>query len=459
MNRQIIRIAVAASVLPMLAGCHIYQKFDIEKQDSNLAKEYARAAEQPAPETLGNTRWEVVFTDPLLQDYIRQALAQNADLENARLNVEVAHANLRGARMAYFPSLSLGAQASSSNINNFKVQSWSYSVPLQASWEVDLFGKLLNNKRSASANYEMTQDYAQAVRSQIIGAVANCYYAIGALRSQIRLSEETAEIWKKNVETMRDYKLIGRTNEAAIMQAEANYLSILANLQDLRHSLVETNNSLALLLHKMPQEFPIGELNFAPPTLVLNGIALEQLAARPDVRAAEKSLAVAYYATNSARSAFYPGLTLSAGYTFTNTMGTIVKNPGEFISSLVGSITAPLFSRGQNIARLQATKAQQKQALNSFEKTLLSAASEVSNALTAYESNVEKQKHLTAQVEDLTKASEYTKDLYSMGDASYLEMLTAQSSLLSAQMSLINCELAQAQSVINLYQSLGGGRE
>lgn len=459
MNRQIIRIAVAASVLPMLAGCHIYQKFDIEKQDSNLAKEYARAAEQPAPETLGNTRWEVVFTDPLLQDYIRQALAQNADLENARLNVEVAHANLRGARMAYFPSLSLGAQASSSNINNFKVQSWSYSVPLQASWEVDLFGKLLNNKRSASANYEMTQDYAQAVRSQIIGAVANCYYAIGALRSQIRLSEETAEIWKKNVETMRDYKLIGRTNEAAIMQAEANYLSILANLQDLRHSLIETNNSLALLLHKMPQEFPIGELNFAPPTLVLNGIALEQLAARPDVRAAEKSLAVAYYATNSARSAFYPGLTLSAGYTFTNTMGTIVKNPGEFISSLVGSITAPLFSRGQNIARLQATKAQQKQALNSFEKTLLSAASEVSNALTAYESNVEKQKHLTAQVEDLTKASEYTKDLYSMGDASYLEMLTAQSSLLSAQMSLINCELAQAQSVINLYQSLGGGRE
>lgn len=459
MNRQIIRIAVAASVLPMLAGCHIYQKFDIEKQDSNLAKEYARAAEQPVPETLGNTRWEVVFTDPLLQDYIRQALAQNADLENARLNVEVAHANLRGARMAYFPSLSLGAQASSSNINNFKVQSWSYSVPLQASWEVDLFGKLLNNKRSASANYEMTQDYAQAVRSQIIGAVANCYYAIGALRSQIRLSEETAEIWKKNVETMRDYKLIGRTNEAAIMQAEANYLSILANLQDLRHSLVETNNSLALLLHKMPQEFPVGELNFAPPTLVLNGIALEQLAARPDVRAAEKSLAVAYYATNSARSAFYPGLTLSAGYTFTNTMGTIVKNPGEFISSLVGSITAPLFSRGQNIARLQATKAQQKQALNSFEKTLLSAASEVSNALTAYESNVEKQKHLTAQVEDLTKASEYTKDLYSMGDASYLEMLTAQSSLLSAQMSLINCELAQAQSVINLYQSLGGGRE
>lgn len=459
MNRQIIRIAVAASVIPMLAGCHIYQKFDIEKQDSNLAKEYARAAEQPVPETLGNTRWEVVFTDPLLQDYIRQALAQNADLENARLNVEVAHANLRGARMAYFPSLSLGAQASSSNINNFKVQSWSYSVPLQASWEVDLFGKLLNNKRSASANYEMTQDYAQAVRSQIIGAVANCYYAIGALRSQIRLSEETAEIWKKNVETMRDYKLIGRTNEAAIMQAEANYLSILANLQDLRHSLVETNNSLALLLHKMPQEFPVGELNFAPPTLVLNGIALEQLAARPDVRAAEKSLAVAYYATNSARSAFYPGLTLSAGYTFTNTMGTIVKNPGEFISSLVGSITAPLFSRGQNIARLQATKAQQKQALNSFEKTLLSAASEVSNALTAYESNVEKQKHLTAQVEDLTKASEYTKDLYSMGDASYLEMLTAQSSLLSAQMSLINCELAQAQSVINLYQSLGGGRE
>lgn len=459
MNKHIINIAVAASVLPMLAGCHIYQKFDIEKQDSDLAKEYAQASEMPLPDTFGNTRWEVVFTDPVLQDLIRQALASNIDLDNARLNVEAAHAGLRGARLAYLPSLSLGAQASSSNVNNFKVQSWSYSVPLQASWEIDIFGKLLNSKRSANASYEMAQDYAQAVRSQIIGAVANTYYAIGALRSQIRLSEETAEVWKKNVETMRDYKLIGRTNEAAIMQAEANYLSILANLQDLRHSLHEANNSMALLLHKMPQEFPIGELNFAPPTLVLNGIALEQLAARPDVRAAEKSLAVAYYATNSARSAFYPGLTLSAGYTFTNTLGQIVKNPGEFISSLAGSLAAPLFSRGQNIARLQAAKAQQQQALNNFEKSLLSAASEVSNAMTAYETNVEKQKHLTAQVDDLVKASDYTKELYAMGSATYLEMLTAQSSLLSAQMSLISCELSQAQAVINLYQSLGGGRE
>jgi len=459
MNKNIIKSAVAALVIPMLAGCHIYQKFDIEKQDSSIAKEYAKAQEQPLPETFGNTRWEVVFTDPVLQDMIRQALAENVDLENARLNVEVAHANLRGARMAYLPSLGLGATASSSNINNFKVYNWSYQVPLQASWEIDIFGKLLNSKRAANANYEMSQDYAQAVRSQIIGAVANCYYAIGAIRSQIRLSEQTAEIWKKNVETMRDYKLIGRTNEAAIMQAEANYLNVLANLTDLRQSLHEANNTMALLLHKMPQEFPVGELNFAPPTMVLNGIAIEQLAARPDVRAAEKSLAAAYYATNSARSAFYPGLTLSAGYTFTNTLGTIVKNPGEFISSLAGSLTAPIFSRGQNISRLQATKAQQKQALNNFESTLLSAAAEVSNALTAYEANLEKQTHLTAQVEDLKKASEYTSDLYAMGEATYLEMLTAQSSLLSAQMALISCELSQAQAVINLYQSLGGGRE
>lgn len=459
MKKNIIRLTVAASVLPMLAGCHIYQKFDIEKQDSQLAKDYSQAISQPLPETLGNTRWEVIFTDPVLQDLIRQALANNVDLQNAKLNVDIAHANLRGARLAYLPSLAIGASATSTNINNFKVQNWAYQVPLQASWEVDIFGKLLNSKRGAAANYEMSMDYAQAVRSQIIGGVANCYYAIGALKSQIRLSEQTAEIWKKNVETMRDYKLIGRTNEAAIMQAEANYLSILANLTDLRHSLHEANNTMALLLKKMPQEFPIEELNFAPPTLVLNGIAMEQLAARPDVRAAEKSLAAAYYTTNSARAAFYPGLTLSAGYTFTNSAGNIIHNPGQFISSLVGSITAPLFSRGQNIARLQATKAQQQQALNTFEKTLLSAASEVSNALTAYESNLEKQTHLTAQVEDLKKASDYTGELYAMGESTYLEMLTAQSSLLSAQMSLIACELSQAQAVINLYQSLGGGRE
>ncbi|MCM1297313.1 MAG: TolC family protein, partial [Muribaculaceae bacterium] len=408
----------------------------------------------------GNLPWQQVFTDPILADLIRQALAANVDLENARLNVEIAHANMRGARLSYLPSLALAAQGGASSVSNGKLTNWNYTIPLTASWEVDVFGKILNSKRGAEAAYRQSQDYCQAVRSQIIGAVANCYYAIAALRSQIALSESTAEIWKENVELMKNYKLIGRANEAAVVQSEANYYSVLASLADLRSSFHEANNTLALLLRVQPQAFEIPALgDYAAPTIALNGkVEMAMLAARPDVRAAEESLASAYYATNSARAAFYPGLTITANYGFTNSFGSMIKNPGDWIASLAGSLVAPIFSRGQNIARLQATKAQQKQALNNFEKTLLSASAEVSNALTVYENNSAKSQFLSSQVESMQKASDYTKELFSMGSATYLEVLTAQSGLLSAQMSRINCNLAQAQAVINLYQSLGGGR-
>ncbi len=224
MKKQIINFSVALASISMLSGCHIYQKFDIEKQNSSLASEYAEAAKAETDSTsFGNLRWEEVFTDPVLADLIRQALAANVDLDNARLNVEIAHANMRGARLSYLPSLALSAQGGASSVSNGKLTNWNYTIPLTASWEVDVFGKILNSKRGAEASYRQAQDYCQAVRSQIIGAVANCYYAIGALRSQITLSENTAEIWKENVQLMRDYKLIGRANEAAVVQSEANY--------------------------------------------------------------------------------------------------------------------------------------------------------------------------------------------------------------------------------------------
>ena len=184
---------------------------------------------------------------------------------------------------------------------------------------------------------------------------------------------------------------------------------------------------------------------------------MAELAVRPDVAAAEQDLAAAYYATASARAAFYPGLTISVNGGFTNLLGSFVRNPGDWFYQLAGSLVAPLFSRGQNIARLQASKAQQKQALNNFEYAILS---EVNDALTVYEKSREKSALLVDQIANLEKSVEYTNDLmiYSTGSTSYLEVLTAQQSLLNAQISQISTELARARSVISLYQALGGGR-
>lgn len=444
----------------LLGSCHIYNKFDMSKQagDDPLLQEYVKAANQTATEgALGTLNWQSVYTDPILAGYIQKALDNNTNLANAKLNVDVAHANMNGARMSYLPSVALspnGAMASYAHSDFSKT----YQIPLAVSWEVDIFGKILNSKRGAEATYAMTKDYEQAVRSQIIAGVANCYYAISSLKSQIELSEETAQIWQLNVQTMKDYKEAGRTNEAAVIQSEANYYSIRASLEDLRISLNEAMNTFSLLLNEMPQEWEIPSgLALEMPEALREGVPMVELANRPDVRAAERNVAVAYYATNSARAAFYPGITLTANFGFTNLLGSMIHNPGEWFTQLAGSLVAPIFARGQNIARLQATKAQQEQMLNTFSYTLMSAAADVNEAMTAIERNKEKSGWLAQQVNAWDKSVEYTNELFYNGYATYLEMLTAQSGLLSARMNYISCTLARTQGIISLYQSLGGG--
>ena len=230
-------------------------------------------------------------------------------------------------------------------------------------------------------------------------------------------------------------------------------------MQTVESSLVSANNSMSLLMNVMPQTWNIpSSARLTAPAIIREGVPMRELAARPDIRAAEKSVANAYYVTNQARAAFYPGLTISANGGFTNLLGSFVKNPGDWFIQLAGSLTAPLFSRGANIARLEASKAQQQQAMNNFEYALMNASAEVSYAMTVFQKNDEKNILLASQVENLEKSVEYTQELLTLGTATYLEVLTAQQGLLGAQISKINCELAKSQAVINLYQSLGGGR-
>lgn len=454
-------IAAAGLSIAMLGSCNIYKKYELPTDKSELVKEYGEALEQSVDSAaLGNLDWRELFTDPVLQDLIEQALENNTNLKNAKINVDIAHAQLKGAKLAYFPSVALAPNVGNAKYGSNDWSGWSYSVPLAVSWEVDIFAKLLNNKRSAQVAVYQSDAYRQAVRSQIIAAVANCYYSLSTLNSQLNLQRETAELWSKSVDVMKDLKLAGRVNEAAVVQSTAQYYGILASITDTETSIHQLNNTLSLLVNKMPQvwSIPAGAELHSPAAFVA-GVPMRQLAARPDVTAAEMSMASAYYATNSARAAFYPGLNITANGGFTNLLGNMIMNPGKFFIQLAGSLAAPLFSRGQNITRLKAAKLQQQQALNSFEYTVMNAASEVSNALTVYEKNGQKLEALTKQTENLEKSVEYTTELLSLGTStSYLEVLTAQQNLLSSQMGQLNCHLMQSQAVINLYQALGGGR-
>ncbi len=458
MNRIVKTFFVTVAVV-MLTGCNLYKKYELPVGDDPIVADFSKAVEAQVDSTsLPFLSWEEVFTDPLLQNLIRRALENNKDLDNARLNVEMARAQLKGAKLSYFPSAALNFSGSSASYNHSPM-SWTYQLPLALNWEIDAFGKILNRKRGAEVSLEQSQAYEQAVRSQIICGIANVYYSLVLLNQQLDLTRRTADIWKEQVDAMVLMKEAARVNEAAVVQSRANYYNVLSTIPDLERQIHVTQNSLSLLLNTYPQTWEVTtSLDFNLPDNLTTGIPITYLAVRPDVKAAERGFAAAYYATNAARANFYPSLSISSNGGFTNLLGSFVTNPGKWFIQLAGSLVAPLFSRGTNIAALEAAKAQQQIALNNFQYAVLNASAEVSDALVELNKNAEKRVYVLQQIDQLEKSVEYTQELLTLGQGTYLEVLTARSALLQSQLSSLACWHARATALVSLYQAVGGGR-
>ncbi len=447
----------------LLSSCHIYKAYDRPEEitTQGLYRDTAIVNATLPEDTanFGNVPWREVFTDPQLQTYIEQALANNADLRTVLLNVESAQAALMSARLAYLPQLALSPQGTLTSWDKGKA-SQTYSIPVTASWQIDLFGQILNPKRAAQVSLKQAQFNSQAVQTQLIANVANVYYTLLMLDRQLQITENTADILKRYVETLEAMYDFGSVNSAAIEQSRSSYAQVIASLSDLRQSLTETENAFCLMLNEPAHAVERGKLEEQNlPTEFSAGIPLQLLSNRPDVKAAEMALAACYYNTNSARAAFYPQITLSGSAGWTNNSGAGIVNPGKLLANVVGSLTQPLFYRGTNIARLRQAKAQEEQAKIAFQTSLLNAGNEVSNALALYQNTTEKVNSRTMQVNSARKAAEDTQELFNLGTSTYLEVLSAQQSYLSAQLSEVGDTYDRMQAVINLYQALGGGRE
>lgn len=459
--KRIISYTVCGILLATtLNSCHIYKKYERPDMDvQGLFRDTVSVTDTLAADSLniGDLPWTDIFTDPILQDLIRQGLENNSDLRTAMLQVESAQASFRAAQLAFLPSLNLTPQGGVSSFDGSK-GTWTYNVPVSASWEIDIFGRVLNSKRNAKAVLMQGKAYQQAVRTQLIATIANGYYTLLMLDKQLAITEETALLWQQSVETMKSMKEAGMTNEAAVAQSEANCHAIAASIPSLRQQIRETENSLATLLYKAPQTIERG--NFEDqvlPEILHVGVPVQMLANRPDVQAAEMSLAAAYYTTNIARSAFYPNLVISGSAGWSNQNGTV--NPAQILLSAAASLVQPIFNQGSNIANLKAAKAQQEIAAINFQQTILNAGKEVSDALYEFQANKEILSQRTRQVEALQRAVESTESLMKLGTSTYLEVLTAQQSLLSAQLSEVSDSYQCMVAVISLYHALGGGRE
>lgn len=454
------KIILLSAATLLLSSCGIYNKYKPASEVPTGLYGSSDSLMVAGSDTasFGTLSWREVFTDAQLQTLIDSALVRNVDLRTAHLRVKEAEASLLTSKLSYLPSLFLSPEGTTSSFDRAKATQ-TYSLPVTASWELDIFGKVTNAKRRAKMAYEQSKEYEQAVKTQLVASVANTYYTLLMLDAQYEIAVSTEAAWKESVKTSRSMKQAGMLTEAGLAQTEATYYNICTTVLDLKEQVNQAENSLSLLLAEVPQKWQRGTLNRQQlPANFSVGIPLQMLANRPDVRSAEFSLAQAFYGTNAARAAFYPSITLSGSAGWTNNAGSLILNPGKFVASAVASLTQPLFNKGANIAQLKIAKAQQEEARLGFEQTLLNAGVEVNDALLQYQTARKKAELYDKQVASLQTAARSTGLLMQHGSTTYLEVLTAQQTLLNARLSQVANSFTEIQGMINLYQALGGGR-
>lgn len=441
----------------LLSSCGIYTNY--RRPESlpvdSLYRDVPKVMQDTA--SLADLSWRELFTDPLLVKWIETGLEKNSDLQTARLQTEQAQASLKASRLSFLPSVSLTPQGSLSSFGGAK-PSKTYSLGDTAEWEIDAFGTLRNAKKGSRAAWEASRAYEQAVQTQLVATIAETYYSLLALDRKLAITSETARQWGENVRVMKALKRAGEKNDAAVAQAEASRLDAESAVLSLEKQIHELENSFSTLIGIIPTGIERGnllELSFKEELSV--GVPVQLLGRRPDVRQAEWQLAQAFYATNEARSAFYPKITLSGSAGWTNNSGAGIANPGDWLLSAVGSLVQPLFNRGRNIANLKIAKAQQQQAQITFAQKLLDAGAEVNNALTEWQTARKNAELNRRKVETLETAVRSTQLLMEHGNTNYLEVLTAQQTLLQAQLAEVSDRYEEIQGVISLYHALGGG--
>ena len=456
-------IFAAASLL--MSSCGLYNKYErpetVETQGlirDVLSDRDTLAVQDTA--SFGNLPWRSVFTDPQLQALIEEGLSHNANLQNAALNVEMYETMLKAAKLAFLPAVTIGGNNPMGTISTLytdpSVTTKSYSLPVTASWTLDLFGNILSQKRSTQMQLLAMKDYQMAVRAQVVSGIANAYYTLLMLDKQLGIVTEMGNMAKETWEMMQLQYQLGRMRSTSVQSAQAAYLSTQTQANDFRRQIRATENALCLLIGRAGQQVSRSALEAQSlPTEFSTGVGVALLQNRPDVHRAEMQLASCFHDVQTARSQFYPSITIGASASFTNSNGALT--PGKWLTTLFGSLTQPIFMRGALTANLKVSKMKYEQAFNTWQNSILQAGNEVSNALVNYNGYDENSKLEKERIEILTKNVEDTRALYQSSGASYLEVLTAQSQLLSAQLTKITDDFNKMQAVVSLYTALGGG--
>ena len=470
-------IFVAAAVSLMLTGCGLYKKYEAPisspEGDTNALFGIEASSGAGGGASLAQMSWREFFTDPQLQQLIEQVLANNTDLNSARIAVEKSETSLKAAKMAYLPSLYFSPQGTLSKFDN---NPWSktYDLPLQLSWDADVFGSITNQKRASKAVLLQAQMQQEAVRANLISTTAQQYFMLQVLDRQLEILMQTDSLWKVSLETEQALWENGKAYSTAVNQMEASYLNVKTQIVDTRRNIRSVENAICQLLAATPQH--INREKWGSSTLhhaeaqgdaeqrmfdtkyLTIGIPAQMLEKRPDIRMANHAMEEAFYNTQAARAAFYPSITLGGSAGWTNNAGVII-DPGKLLLTAVGQLTQPIFARGKLIANKKIALLTEEDLQKKYVQTVINAGSQVNEALADCMAAREKNTYYQRQVQVLHEAYTGTHELMDNGKASYIEVLTAQESLLEAQLSHAMNMYNGARAVIALYIALGGGSE
>ncbi len=467
-NNSLLSFSVAVFVLlasAVLNSCGVYKKYQSQTEaPENLYGTGDTIAQAMSDASIASISWREFFTDPLLQQLIDSALARNTDMASARLAVEQAQASLKAAKLAYIPSLSLNPQANISTTmfgasGSGTGLSYSYNVPLQLDWNIGISGSVTVNKRKTQAVLEQAKASRDATQANLIATMAQEYFELLLLDKQLEILIKTDSLWDVSLETERALWENGQAYSTAVNQMESSCMDVKRQIIDTRRSILSVENEICKLLRMTPhaiERHKWGE--YALPERFGTGVPAVLLENRPDIKAADQALAEAFYNTAAARAQFFPSFSLAGLLGWTNNAG-VIANPGALLMQLAASITQPIFAAGKLSAQLKIAKYNQEDKLNQYVQTVIEAGNQVNEALADCQTARDKDALFKRQVEVLQAAYDGTHELMNNGKASYLEVLTAQESLLSAQLNAAENMYNGAISLIGLYIALGGAVE
>ena len=473
---QLAASAIALSAL-LIAGCTVGP--DYKRPALNVPSTYRQAlapdiaVSSPAPSSvpsIADEQWTAVFQDLALQRLIKEALANNFDLRIAAQRVLEAQAQVGIARSQQLPSINAGASYSALQIPSSLAGTTSAGAPANsfyrgggpsasAAWNLDFWGLYRRQSEAARAELLASEWGQRATRTALIQSVAEAYFELRSLDAQLVITQNTIKARQDSLKLTQSLEQHGAGSLADVRQAEELLHAAQANLPELRREIAIQENTISVFLGHNPKDIDRGlSVEDEPhPVQIPVGVPSELLERRPDVQQAEAKLVAANARIGVARAQYFPQISLtSLGGAASNQLNAIASGPTSYWYA-AGSISEPIFDGGRIRSNYRLSKAQEQEMLLDYQKTVLNSLKDVSNALVSYKETREHREEETEQVKSAADAVRLARLRYSGGNTSYLEVLTTDTDLYSAQLLLAQAQEQEAASLVQLYAALGGG--